>query len=159
MRLANRPTSIFQSAPSALAIAASCKQKSGNERWPCPADGVIRAASGLCNCDVDGSALMISGWGKPCGACNSQMCGGQCGSCPFGEVCLDGLCAPGNLCCLADNQGEHCSQGADFCVLPPGPFGPGTQCYCDVRAQDDLTYYTNRVYGITVGPGQTCDSF
>lgn len=28
---------------------------------------------------------------------------------------------------------------------------------CGVRAQDDLTCRANQLYGITAGPGQTCD--
>lgn len=205
-----------------VALYGGCFEKSGAERWACPADGVIRADSGLCNCNTEGTELMVSGWGKPCGACDAQdgngavcacddgalltndfvtciscpqdcsaiecvppgcalgcaaecpggstcsatgtcltcepgMCGGSCGACPYGEVCADGLCITGILCCLSENKGAPCSEGADFCIVPPAPSSPGSPCYCNVQNHDEISSCQATFTGFSVGPGETCD--
>ena len=62
-------------APLLLVIAASnldCHTARETDRWPCPGDGIIRARTGLCECDTEGRSFYGSGWGKACAACNAS---------------------------------------------------------------------------------------
>ncbi|MCA9651857.1 MAG: hypothetical protein H6712_09015 [Myxococcales bacterium] len=214
-------------APLLLVIAASnldCHTARETDRWPCPGDGIIRARTGLCECDTEGRSFYGSGWGKACAACNAQdgngdscfcddgtlmrneivecvgcpescdaiecippgcalacdpapscsagttcsvdavcvqcepgMCGAECGGCPLGELCIDGSCEPGLLCCLGDNTGKICSRRADFCIIPPvfEP-RPGARCYCNVLNGEGVERCDRPFQGIIAAPGQAC---
>jgi len=68
--------------------------------------------------------------GKQCG---DDLCGGTCGQCGFGELCLgDGTC------CLPQCEGKQC--GDNGCGGVCGGCGAGKECY----------------EGICVGPGDFC---
>ncbi len=203
-----------------------CFSSNEADRWPCPANGIVRHDTGLCTCEEKDplDRLMISQNQSPCAACNSQdgngkacicedgqlltsnfvqcvdcpadcdtmecvppgcsskcttpppgclsgstcnaegecvecelgMCGGACGACPYGYLCIDGLCQAGTLCCLPDDPGSFCSRAADFCILPAYGYPPGTPCYCNVLNSDSTTYCTTQINGNLAGYNGTC---
>lgn len=97
-------------------------------------------------CDSQGSCI----------ACQPGMCGGDCGECAHGSLCIDGYCQPGALCCLEDAPGDFCSRAADFCILPALGYPAQHPCYCDVVNSDGSTYCSRQIPGKLAGPGGTC---
>ena len=201
-----------------------CHTSRVTDRWPCPGNGIIRARTGQCECDIEGQAFYTSGWGKACGSCNAQdgngdscfcddgtlmrndavectecptscddiecvppgcalecgegftcgedstcsgdavcigcepgMCGAGCGECPLGELCVDGSCEPGLLCCLGDNTDKICSRRADFCIVPPvfEP-QPGARCFCNVLNGEGAARCSRSFQGVIAAVGQAC---
>ena len=75
--------------------------------------------------------------GKVCG---TDLCGGNCGTCPLGTLCLSGECV-----CAPDCEGKEC--GDDACggscgACPPGVACVNNQCECipdctDKKCGDD----------------------
>lgn len=120
----------------------------------CPDDcGALDALGRALDCAAECPTGSTCSAESTCLTCQPGMCGGSCGNCPYGEVCQDGFCFDGIVCCLSENKGAFCSEGADFCIVPPVPSSPGSPCYCNVVNHDEISSCQATFTGFRRGAG------
>lgn len=124
-----------------LCLDAQCSRPCDNEN-PCEAPlAECQAFLGLC---VPGSCETNCG-GRTCGA---DGCGGTCGTCEGGDVCVSGQCEAeaGDALACPGSAGQ-CARGEACCITSPD--GSRSRCFehdtsrdalCRTSAEDDGTY-------------------
>ena len=108
---------------------------------------------------TDGGGCVPQCEGKECGL---NGCGGQCGTCPGGGLCVDGSCT-----CVANCSNKDC--GSDGCGGDCGPCAPGLVCNttlfeCEAECTPACAGKSCGSNGCggdcgTCGPGQSCNAF
>ena len=98
-----------------------CEAGDSTGSWSTLADGVECADGWECFKGICCNAALHCA-GKTCG---DDLCGGNCGVCQCGSVCVDGQCVVGDACALLECGDNGCGTSCGECTEFPGSFCNG----------------------------------